>query len=153
MMQDSRTGQNTPITNDEQDKTALSAHDTNDQPLSEQDELNAVTDTLADLLQYLSKGEELPETLLRRADALWTMLDRQPPTGNEPIAYPLEGEGNLLRKILYAIEHGEQLDLDTLQRADAWVEQIRGSSWATRGTATPASDDAPEDAAHAQRSL
>lgn len=122
MMQDSSTPENTT---EQQPPLSQTAASDSPDTLSEQDELHALTETLAAILSSLSKGEALPADVQRRADALWTVIDRHPAAGNEPIAYPLEGEGNLLRKILYAIEHNQPLDRDTLERADAWIEQSR----------------------------
>jgi hypothetical protein len=46
------------------------------------------------------------------------------PLANSPLAYPMEGAGNLLRSILYDLEHGQPVSDEDLSAVDAWEKEI-----------------------------
>jgi hypothetical protein len=86
----------------------------------------AVTETLGEIIATLRQGNAVPRPLIERGEQVWAALDRYPieDSGTTPTLL-LEGEGNLERKILYRLEHGEPIDAETLDAADQWIREAR----------------------------
>jgi hypothetical protein len=86
--------------------------------------LAGVSGGLRDIVGYLRQGQAVPPDLIDRGNRWWRILDDHVPIADSPLAYPLEGAGNLLRKILYDLEHNRPIDDETLAAVDSWEQEI-----------------------------
>lgn len=96
-----------------------------------------VTETLSELINTLRQGNAVPRQLIERGEQVWAALDQHPiEDSGTTQTLLLEGEGNLERKILYRLEHGEPIDAETLDAAEMWIrEATRLASPASQGPA------------------
>lgn len=85
-----------------------------------------VTDTLGEIVNTLRQGNAVSRELIERGEQVWAALDQRPiEDSGTTQTLLLEGEGNLERKILYRLEHGEPIDVETLDAADNWLSEAR----------------------------
>ena len=85
-----------------------------------------VTQALGEIVDTLRQGNAVPHQLFARGEQVWAALDRYPIEDSGTMqTLLLEGEGNLERKILYRLEHGESIDAETLDAADKWLREAR----------------------------
>ena len=85
-----------------------------------------VMETLGEIINTLRQGNAVPRSLIERGERVWAALDRYPieDSGTTPTLL-LEGAGNLERKIVYRLEHGEPIDAETLDAAEQWIREAR----------------------------
>jgi hypothetical protein len=86
--------------------------------------LAGVADALRDIVGYLRQKQEAPSAAIEQGNRWWRILDEHVPLANSPLAYPLAGAGNLLREILYNLEHNQPIGDETLSAVDAWEQEI-----------------------------
>lgn len=85
-----------------------------------------LTETLGEIISTLRQGSTVPQQLIERGEQVWTALDTHPiEDSGTTQTLLLEGEGNLERKILYRLEHGEPIDAETLDAAEKWMREAR----------------------------
>lgn len=84
-------------------------------------DLRRVGRMLGDIVSYLREGKQIPRDVMSSANDMWTQLDLHAASGSDQNALTLEGEGNLLRELLYKIEHGEPVDEQTIATAEKWA--------------------------------
>ncbi len=86
--------------------------------------LAGVAGALRNIAGYLRQKQEVPAGAIEQGNRWWRILDEHVPLANSPLAYPMKGAGNLLRSILYDLEHGQPVSDETLSAVDAWEKEI-----------------------------
>lgn len=86
--------------------------------------LAGVAGALRNIVGYVRQKQEVPSAAIEQGNRWWSILDEHVPLDDSPLTYPTEGAGNLLRTILYDLEHGQPVSDDTLAAVDAWEKEI-----------------------------
>jgi hypothetical protein len=83
-----------------------------------------VAGALRDIVGYVRQQQDVPAAVMEQGNRWWSILDEHVPLDNSVLTYPTEGAGNLLRTILYDLEHGQPISDDTLVAVDTWEKEI-----------------------------
>jgi len=98
--------------------------DNRDLYLNPEQILAGVAGALQNIVGYLRQKQEVPAEAIEQGNHWWSVLDEHVPLDESPLSYPTEGTGNILRTILYDLEHGQPVSDDTLSAVDAWEKEI-----------------------------